>query len=168
MNLFAQQGKLVEPYSIVWVKDQWGNKLYRSKPIKKQVLLPFIADQVAKVLTLRIEQARKRAPKLFCPCEALGKSGTTNDARTTWFVGSTPRYSTAVYIGFDDNRSLSNALGARTAFPIWRDFNEVIKQKAEKFPYDPHLNDCTYLPGQSTHLQSVHLQSLQVQLSSVQ
>ena len=143
MNIFGQHGQLVEPYSIVWVKDQWGNRLYRSKPKKKQVLLPLIADQVAKVLTLRIEQARKRSPKLFCPCDALGKSGTTNDARTTWYVGSTPRYTTGVYIGFDDNRSLGNVFGSRTAFPIWRDFNEAIKQKPEKFSFDPHLEEIT-------------------------
>ncbi len=143
MNIFAQQGNYVEPYSIIWVKDQWGNKLYRSKTHKKQILLPFIADQVARVLTLRIEQARKRAPHLFCPCEALGKTGTTNDARTTWFVGATPRYTTAVYIGFDNNRSLGDVFGSRTAFPIWRDFNEVIKQKPEKFSYDSHLEEIT-------------------------
>ncbi len=143
MNIFGQHGQFVEPYSIVWVKDQWGNKLYRSKPKKKQVLLPLIADQVARVLTLRIEQARKRSPKLFCPCDALGKSGTTNDSRTTSYVGSTPRYTTAVYIGFDDNRSLGNTFGSRTAFPIWRDFNEVIKQKPEKFSYDAHLEEVT-------------------------
>ncbi len=143
MNIFANQGTFVEPYSIVWVKDQWGNKLYRSTQHKKQILLPFIADQVAKVLTLRIEQARKRAPHLFAPCDALGKSGTTNDSRTTWYVGSTPRYTTGVYVGYDDNRSLGNVYGSRTAFPIWRDFNEVIKQKPENFTFDHRLEEIT-------------------------
>lgn len=143
MNIFAQRGQFVEPYSIAWVKDQWGNKLYRSTQHKKQVLVPRVADQVARVLTLRIEQARKRAPHLFCPCDALGKSGTTNDSRTTWYVGATPRYTSGAYVGFDDNRSLGNVFGSRTAFPIWRDFNEAIKQKAETFSYDPHLEEIT-------------------------
>ena len=144
MNIFAQQGRYAKPYSIVWVKDEWGTKLYRSNIERKQVLLPFISSQVAKILTLRIEQARKRSPQLFFPCDALGKSGTTNDARTCWFVGATPRYTTGVYIGFDDNRSIGKwAYGSRTAVPLWREFNRLIEQPEKSFRYDSRLQEIT-------------------------
>ena len=35
-----------------------------------------------------------------------GKTGTTNDFRSAWFVGFTPQLVVGTYVGFDDNRSL--------------------------------------------------------------
>lgn len=37
---------------------------------------------------------------------AGGKTGTTNDNRDVWFVGFTPDFITAIWIGYDDNRQL--------------------------------------------------------------
>ena len=108
MNIFAHQGVYVEPHLVSWVKDEWGTKLWKKKIETKTVLSPSISSQVAKVLTLRIEQAKKAQPKKWCECDALGKTGTTNDAETCWFVGATPRYTTATYVGHDDNRSLGD------------------------------------------------------------
>ncbi len=142
MNIFAQKGTYIKPFSLLWVKDEWGTKLYKTTTTKRQVLPPVLNDQIAKVLTSRIERARQQTPELFPLCDALGKSGTTNDARTCWFVGATPRYTTAVYIGFDDNRSLGKyAFGSRTAFPLWRSFNQAIDQPNESFTYDSHLEE---------------------------
>lgn len=153
MNIFAHEGQYVEPHSILWVKDSLGTKLFRAKRQKSQVLPSLITSQVAQVLTLRIEKARRKTPELWFSCEALGKSGTTNDARTCWFVGSTPSYTTAVYIGFDDNSALGEwAFGSRTAFPIWREFNRTIKQPRESFVQDQTLTSLVVnsLTGEST------------------
>ena len=56
-----------------------------------------------------------------------GKTGTTNDYRDAWFVGYTPQLVTAVWVGFDDNRSMRNKnrrgiTGGRAALPIWTAF----------------------------------------------
>jgi len=52
-----------------------------------------------------------------------GKTGTTNDALDTWFMGFSPDLAVGVYAGFDKPRSLG-ALeqGASVAAPIFRDF----------------------------------------------
>lgn len=163
MNIFAQKGTYVKPYSLVMVRDQWGAKLYKATPVKRHVLPAYISDQVAKVLTFGIEKARKLTPELFPLCSALGKSGTTNDSRTCYFVGATPRYATAVYIGFDDNRSLGKyAMGSRTAFPLWRAFNHAISQPAEAFEWDPlleeiHANSITGVRCAQDHAQAISL-----------
>ena len=52
-----------------------------------------------------------------------GKTGTTNDFRSAWFVGFTPDIVVGVFVGFDDNRSLgNNETGAVDAVPIFIDF----------------------------------------------
>ncbi len=54
-----------------------------------------------------------------------GKTGTTNDSRDAWFCGFTPAYTTVVWIGYRDNRSLGRGrdfTGGRLAAPVWIDF----------------------------------------------
>lgn len=52
-----------------------------------------------------------------------GKTGTTNDAKDTWFAGFNGQVVTVVWVGFDQPTSLgSNAQGGKTALPLWTDF----------------------------------------------
>ena len=49
-----------------------------------------------------------------------GKTGTTNDFIDAWFVGFTPRYTVAVWIGSDTIASLGDKeTGAKAALPAW-------------------------------------------------
>ena len=51
---------------------------------------------------------------------AAGKTGTTNDGRDVWFVGSTPDLTAGVWLGFDEPRPIiANATGGRLAAPVW-------------------------------------------------
>ena len=58
-----------------------------------------------------------------------GKTGTTNDFRSAWFVGFSPQMVVATYVGFDDNRTLGHGeTGAVAAVPIFIEF----MQEAQK------------------------------------
>lgn len=50
-----------------------------------------------------------------------GKTGTTNNAKVTWYAGFGANIVTTVYVGFDDNkRELGRGeAGAQTAMPAW-------------------------------------------------
>ena len=58
-----------------------------------------------------------------------GKTGTTNDFRSAWFMGFTPQIVVGVFVGFDDNRSLGKGeTGAVAALPIFIEFmHEALK-----------------------------------------
>lgn len=145
MNVFATQGMLVEPYMIEWIKDEWGTKLWKAQAaVKKKVMSSTISSQVAHILTHKIDKAKKKNPNQWFKCAAFGKTGTTNDSRTCWFVGATPKYTTGVYIGYDDNRPLGKrVLGSQVAFPLWKEFNNAIKQDTMNFSFDPTLKEIT-------------------------
>lgn len=145
MNVFATQGVLVEPWMIEWIKDEWGTKMWKAAPpIHKKVLSSVLSSQIGHILKYRIDKAKKKAPQQWFTCEGFGKTGTTNDSRTCWFVGATPNYTTGVYFGYDDNRPLGKqVLGAQVAFPIWREFNSAIKQDVKNFTYDATLREIT-------------------------
>jgi penicillin-binding protein 1A len=57
-----------------------------------------------------------------CSAEA-GKTGTSEDLSDAWFVGYTPLFSTAVWVGHPQSRE-STGFGGPTAGPIWRSFME--------------------------------------------
>ena len=66
--------------------------------------------------------------------DIAGKTGTTNEAKDTWFNGFTPNLVATVWVGFDQERPLGDAEeGARTALPIWINFmREALKGVAEQ------------------------------------
>ncbi len=54
-----------------------------------------------------------------------GKTGTTNDGRDAWFVGFSPRFLAAIWVGYDDNRAL-HLSGSQAAVPIFADFSKAL------------------------------------------
>ncbi|OYY80543.1 MAG: penicillin-binding protein, partial [Hydrogenophilales bacterium 16-62-9] len=55
--------------------------------------------------------------------DIAGKTGTTNDARDTWFAGFSPDLVAIAWMGYDQPRSLGRSeTGAQSALPIWLNF----------------------------------------------
>lgn len=55
--------------------------------------------------------------------DLAGKTGTTNEARDTWFNGYNRSIVASVWVGFDQSQPLgAGEEGSRTAVPIWVDF----------------------------------------------
>jgi penicillin-binding protein 1A len=52
-----------------------------------------------------------------------GKTGTSSGYKDAWFIGYAPDLLAAVWVGFDDGRSLGQGeAGGKTAVPIWTEF----------------------------------------------
>jgi penicillin-binding protein 1A len=66
--------------------------------------------------------------------DIAGKTGTTNEAKDTWFNGFTPNLVATVWVGYDQERPLGEREeGARTALPIWINFmREALKGVPDK------------------------------------
>jgi penicillin-binding protein 1A len=66
--------------------------------------------------------------------DLAGKTGTTNNAEDTWFVGFNPEFTAGVWVGFDEKRPLgSREEGARAALPVWGYFMaDVLRNRPEK------------------------------------
>jgi penicillin-binding protein 1A len=143
-NVFANDGIYVEPYCIRWVKNRWGTKIYKKDVAQERVMARAVVGKVAKVLMDGLKRIHKWFAHQWFQSEAISKTGTTNDSRTCWFIGSTPKFTTAVYIGNDDNRSLgTNVYPVRTAFPIWLALTRTIAITGDRFTFDPTLQLCT-------------------------
>lgn len=52
--------------------------------------------------------------------DAVGKTGTSNDARDAWFAGFTPEHVAITWVGFDQPRRVGKSeTGGKAALPIW-------------------------------------------------
>jgi len=71
--------------------------------------------------------------------DIAGKTGTTSDRRDTWFVGYNADLATAVWLGFDQERSLGeNEEGGKTALPMWIYFmQEALRDRPEHRQPEP-------------------------------
>ena len=71
--------------------------------------------------------------------DIAGKTGTTSDRRDTWFVGFNADITAAVWLGFDQERSLGeNEEGGKTALPMWIYFmQEALRDKPEHRQPEP-------------------------------
>jgi penicillin-binding protein 1A len=85
----------------------------------KRVLTPAQAYEVTRVLEGVITRGTGAGyTSIGCRSEA-GKTGTTDNESDAWFVGYTPRFSTAVWTGHPQSRDFTG-YGGPTSGPIWR------------------------------------------------
>jgi penicillin-binding protein 1A len=66
-----------------------------------------------------------------------GKTGTTNDATSTWFSGYAANIVASAWVGNDDGTSLGeNEFGSTNALPIWLDFMTLSKNSLSDYSVD--------------------------------
>ncbi len=112
-SVIWNDGKSVRPYSITKIKDAKGNVLYERNPSDEITLLSPQTVEYMKELLYEVvtKGTGKRAytPKVFG-----GKTGTSNDNRDAWFVGATADFVMGVWVGRDDNTSMSSKITGGT------------------------------------------------------
>ena len=142
-NVFANNGTYVEPYLVEWVRDEWEKKLWEHKSYEKRILGSKINSKMVKTLSLRLEKTKKViGGKGWIKSEVIGKTGSTNEAVSTWYVGATPELTTAVYLGRDDNKPMGKYIfGYQTAYPIWLEFYKKLHFTKKQFYRDPELKE---------------------------
>ncbi|WP_296818892.1 penicillin-binding protein 1A [Brevundimonas sp.] len=146
---FANGGRRVTPHLIELVQDRNGETIWsaerdlaperacrtcdrnfdgrespRVPPPGEQVMDPITAYQITSMLEGVVQRGTATQVRVL-ERPVAGKTGTTNDYRSAWFVGYTPDLVVGVFVGFDDNRSLGDGeVGGVASVPIFVDFME--------------------------------------------
>ncbi|WP_309644572.1 penicillin-binding protein 1A [Phenylobacterium sp.] len=148
---FVNGGRRIEPHLIELVQDRNGETIFRADkrdcprcgvgfngdesprvpPGGDQVMDPITAYQITSMLQ-GVVQRGTATSALVLDRPVGGKTGTTNEYRSAWFVGFTPQIVAGVFVGFDDNRGLGNGeTGTTAAVPI---FTEFMAEAARDLP----------------------------------
>ncbi len=123
-SVFANGGKAVEPYFINKIVDRTGEVIFqKEEPETKQVIDARIAFIIQDILQEAAKRGTAKKISELGRGDLAGKTGTTNEAESTWFTGFNEFLVTTVWVGFDQPKSLGNReFGSSTALPIWLDF----------------------------------------------
>jgi membrane peptidoglycan carboxypeptidase len=144
---FAAGGTHAKPTVVTQVFGPNGGLLYQREPDVRAAFDASTANAVSYALQKAVTNGTGRtAQALGRP--AAGKTGTTDDNRSAWFVGYTPQLSAAVFLAKEDKDgkpvSLSGTGGLSTvtggSFPaaMWTAFMTAALQNAPVMPFpDP-------------------------------
>ncbi|MFC3791139.1 PBP1A family penicillin-binding protein [Paenibacillus sp. GCM10012307] len=110
-SVFANGGKSVDLHTITLIKDKNGLTEYEYKaPKSKQLMSPEAAWYMTQILQGVTEQGGTGARAKVSGRPVAGKTGTTQHGipglksaanRDVWFVGYTPEWTAAVWMGYD-------------------------------------------------------------------
>jgi 1A family penicillin-binding protein len=101
----ATGGTHYEPVAIESVLDRNGNVLYQYEPVGSYAISPEVAAAVTDILEGVVSDyswGTGTAAALTVDQPLAGKTGTTDDRKDLWFVGYTPQYVAAVWVGYRD------------------------------------------------------------------
>jgi len=157
---FVNGGRRVEPHLIEVVQDREGKVIFRADKRDcercnagfngdesprfaapgEQIMDPVTAYQITSMLQGVVQRGTAAAvSSLGRPL--AGKTGTTNEYRSAWFVGYSPNLIVGVFFGFDDNRSLGEGeTGAAGPVPVFMDFMKVALEGQPVADFKPPKN----------------------------
>ncbi|MDD4615206.1 MAG: transglycosylase domain-containing protein [Caldisericia bacterium] len=119
---FPNQGVYTEPISYTKVTNKKSEVLLECVADKEQVMDRGVAFIMTDILRTTVSNGIAGSAAIGSQPTA-GKTGTTTDNYDAWFVGITPYYSAALWIGNDMNLELSQ--GSGSAARLW---SKIMKQ----------------------------------------
>ena len=145
-SIFANGGKKVVPYYIDRILLPDGNEINFSEEKKSKTgdylsqwfgtderkednfsIDPRIAFMINDILKEAAQRGTGRKINELGRKDFAAKTGTSNDAESTWFTGFNENILTTVWFGYDNPSSLgNNEFGSTTSLPIWLNYKKQI------------------------------------------
>ena len=160
--MLVNGGKRIKPTLLDRIQDRHGKTVFKHDPRdcekcrsvlwqkqpvpaildhREQVADPSSAYQMVSMLEGVVQRGTGRTMRALGKPLA-GKTGTTNRALDTWFVGFSPDLAVGVFVGFDNPRSLGKReQGASVSAPIFKEFmkNALFNKPSIPFRIPPGI-----------------------------
>ncbi|KKT82299.1 MAG: hypothetical protein A2925_00170 [Candidatus Yanofskybacteria bacterium RIFCSPLOWO2_01_FULL_44_22] len=154
-GVFANEGVRNPWYIVKKIELPNGDILEESKPSPLRVVDPKITRLVSDILS----DNSARSPvfgfssSLYFPdFDVAAKTGTTQENRDAWVAGYSPNFAAGVWVGNNDNQSMTReGAGISAAGPMWHEFmvKALSALPRETFnPPDPVFTNKIMLNGQ--------------------
>ncbi|MFP4579706.1 MAG: penicillin-binding protein 1A [Candidatus Sumerlaeia bacterium] len=148
---FARGGIAIEPVCVTHVNNLQGETVKTIRPRERYVMSPqnaFLMNYMMEEV-VRNGTGQRNVGNYFASMDVPamgGKTGTTTGCVDAWFVGYTPDLVLAVWVGFNQVRSMGPGMtGSRCAAPIWRSIMERVLETRDDWQMEfPVPNDIVY------------------------
>ena len=146
-SIFVNGGYIVKPNIIREIRDNQDILIYVADIEKVKAFdsvdVSVITAMLKTVVSNGTASKARVVDKTGKPIQQGGKTGTTSEHRTAWFVGITPEYVTVCYIGRDDNKPMYGKMtGGSAVAPMWARYYQTL------------INKGLYTPGKFEFLEN--------------
>ena len=146
-SIFVNGGYIVKPNIIREIRDNQDILIYVADIEKVKAFdsvdVSVITAMLKSVVSNGTATKARVVDKSGRPIQQGGKTGTTSEHRTAWFVGITPEYVTVCYIGRDDNKPMYGKMtGGSAVAPMWARYYQTL------------INKGLYTPGKFEFLEN--------------
>lgn len=146
-SIFVNGGYIVKPNIIREIRDNQDILIYVADIEKTKVFDSVDVSAITAMLKTVVSNGTATRARVVDkngrPIQQGGKTGTTNEHRTAWFVGITPEYVTVCYIGRDDNKPMYGKMtGGSAVAPMWAKYYQTL------------INKGLYTPGKFEFLEN--------------
>ena len=146
-SIFVNGGYIVKPNIIREISDNQDILIYVADIEKVKAFdsvdVSVITAMLKSVVSNGTATKARVVDKSGRPIQQGGKTGTTSEHRTAWFVGITPEYVTVCYIGRDDNKPMYGKMtGGSAVAPMWARYYQTL------------INKGLYTPGKFEFLEN--------------
>lgn len=116
----ANQGVYIQPHAVRKIVDGNGDVLFEAHPQKRVVMSERTAYIMTDLLRTVVREGTGQNAQLNRP--VAGKTGTTEYNVDIWFMGYTPEFTGAVWMGFDKEERMRGIGVAGGGFPalVWK------------------------------------------------
>ncbi len=142
-QIFGNGGIYNKPYTYFYVLDRNGKVLLDNRD---KIGTRAINSQTATVMNRLLRQVIVAGTGKGADIEnweVVGKTGTTNDDKDSWFVGLTPQAVAGIWTGYDSPKRIRETAYAKR---IWREImvRYLNGKTAKSYSFDPNVKECKY------------------------
>jgi len=121
-TVFPNSGLHTDVTGVKAIFDSSGNPIEDNTYPKQEEVLNEITAMAITEMMVNVVQNGTGTMAQIPGYAVAGKTGTTDDYRDAWFCGFTPQYTTAVWVGNDNNSQMVNSFGGNLPARIWHRF----------------------------------------------
>lgn len=142
-QIFGNNGVYNKPYTYFYVLDRNGKVLLDNRDkVGKRAISSQTATIMNRLLRNVVVSGTGRGADIE-NWEVIGKTGTTNDDKDSWFIGMTPQAVAGIWTGYDSPKRIKETTFAKR---IWREImSRYLNGKSPKqYQYDKNVKECQY------------------------
>jgi 1A family penicillin-binding protein len=134
-TVFPNGGLHTEITGVKAIFDSDGNPIEdNTYPKQEEVMSEITATAMTEMMVNVVENGTGTMARLS-GYRVAGKTGTTDDYRDAWFCGFTSQFTTAVWVGNDDNSQMATSFGGNLPARIWQQFMQAAMTGKPSVPF---------------------------------